>query len=74
MDKVGVGTNVQPICFVPLGVGGCSKKAFYFHYVFLEAVIQQELQNISERKSKNCIRSKLETCVSDPVCQHEDSA
>lgn len=51
MDKVGVGTNLQPICFTPLGGGlVCSKKAFYFPYVFVEAVIQQELQNIPERK------------------------
>lgn len=51
MNKVGVGTTLQPICFIPL-VGGRvrSKKAFYFRHVFVEAVIQQELQNIPERK------------------------
>lgn len=71
MNKVGVGTNLQPICFIPLVGGGvCVPRR-----LFISVMSLLKLSSRSCRTSQNGnqkLRSKQIRNVC--FCQHEDSA
>lgn len=64
MNKVGVGTNLQPICFIPLGGACVLQEGFLFPLCLCWSGYPAGVAENPRTEIKNCFRSKLETCVS----------